>query len=805
MYNLIKLSLHNWYVIDAQDIPIFKNTAIIGQTGAGKSSILDAIQTIISGNNRNIIELNAAAGEKRGRTVKDYILGKVSDFNEGKPRRDNCESTIVMTMYDESKNKFLCLGLMFQASEETNEKTKRFIIEDYDFSIEDFISKDETVLSHKEIISIIEKDNYNIEFYSNSIKFVSAYLEKVRPVLTPNPKHFLRSFSNTLQAKEISNPTEFVRKFVLEPIDLNITGIRKSIQNWKELSQEVENIETKIIEISEIYNDYQKAFKFSIENLLYKEENLKKKINQENSSILNFENILLDAESELDLLKKEKNELKSKLSNTQFNHNSIDLKNNINTLKNNLSFLLPSFSKEEMDFISKIGFNFNPNLIEKNSYNQLKDLNELLNNSIEESYKEEKEIKSKLEYNNNLLDSYKNNESIYSKHTKQFMELLDVNNIYYINVIDTISIINNKWSDALEILLGLNKEAFLFKNDSNEKKAFNILEKYKSNLFKVRIISNIKLDNLTEVEVSKHSISNFLEYENKQIEKFIKHQIGYFIATEKYEDLNKLKYAIMPSGKSTSGLIKRVHSQPMKQIKQKDLSDINISDLEDTIEKQKIEFNTISNRKNLINICFQKIKQIKDNFEAILDTQNQIEKFEINNKKTEKEQNNNNFEKLQNDLENIQEKINSKDVTILMNKEKIEQSKINIKNIEAELLKIIQEKESDKYKFYSDLLKNINTTFDNNIKTPHKDETIFNIFQNANTKLMKFSQKWIVEVPLSDNSTNIERLQWISEESDKLINSELRQYRERLIKAKEEMETALKSGLLSQLLESFDT
>src|SRR5690606_38524473 len=60
MYKLTRVSLHNWYLVDALDIEIHGSTAIIGQTGAGKSSVLDAIQTALSGNNRNVIELNAA-------------------------------------------------------------------------------------------------------------------------------------------------------------------------------------------------------------------------------------------------------------------------------------------------------------------------------------------------------------------------------------------------------------------------------------------------------------------------------------------------------------------------------------------------------------------------------------------------------------------------------------------------------------------------------------------------------------------------------------------------------------------------
>ena len=60
MYELENISLHNWYLFEAEDVSIWRETGIIGGTGAGKSSLLDAIQTVMSGNNRNVIDLNSA-------------------------------------------------------------------------------------------------------------------------------------------------------------------------------------------------------------------------------------------------------------------------------------------------------------------------------------------------------------------------------------------------------------------------------------------------------------------------------------------------------------------------------------------------------------------------------------------------------------------------------------------------------------------------------------------------------------------------------------------------------------------------
>jgi uncharacterized protein YPO0396 len=86
MYWLERLSLHNWYLLEAADIAVSGATALIGQTGVGKSALIDAIQTVMSGNNHNVIHLNSAAGEARDRRVLDYCLGCVVDLDDGTPR-----------------------------------------------------------------------------------------------------------------------------------------------------------------------------------------------------------------------------------------------------------------------------------------------------------------------------------------------------------------------------------------------------------------------------------------------------------------------------------------------------------------------------------------------------------------------------------------------------------------------------------------------------------------------------------------------------------------------------------------------
>ena len=204
----------------------------------------------MTGNNRRALQLNYSAGEARDRTVASYCLGKVSDVNGGEPRRPVCETTLAATFSNENSQQ-VSIGLLLSvdAAEQSGEEVKsRFVVRGHGFSIRDFVERDadgnEFVPTHDTLTARMkERFGKGITFHSNSKAFVAEYLTAMRPKNTPAPERFLRSFAVALSAKEIQDPTDFVRRFVLEPRPLDIQGVRQSIRTWNELQDEVRRLE----------------------------------------------------------------------------------------------------------------------------------------------------------------------------------------------------------------------------------------------------------------------------------------------------------------------------------------------------------------------------------------------------------------------------------------------------------------------------------------------------------------------------------------------------------------------------------
>ena len=260
MHLLTRICLQNWYLVDAQDIEIRGATAFIGPTGAGKTSLQDAIQTVNQGNNHNRLHLNPSASGRSERTVREYCLGMTKDPSEGgKPLRESCESVIALVYRDEETDAPITVGIAMSArfSDSREEVLSRFILPGYAYSVEDAKRREgsrEFLAPWSEIAENLRRACPAMEEYKTSAeKFTSDMLKIMRgPGQAPNARHFQRTFSNALAFKPIFDSTGFVREFVLEPEPLDVERVRTSIQTWQDLEKIITDIEARLRRVSRL-------------------------------------------------------------------------------------------------------------------------------------------------------------------------------------------------------------------------------------------------------------------------------------------------------------------------------------------------------------------------------------------------------------------------------------------------------------------------------------------------------------------------------------------------------------------------
>ena len=124
---LTKLRLINWHYFSNETITLKSTNLFTGENGAGKSTILDAIQLILTTNSR---KFNQAANAESRRTLKGYVRGKTGEEGSEYLRTGAVISYIALEVYEESKQQYFVLGLKMESPDPESDIRKKWFCEE---------------------------------------------------------------------------------------------------------------------------------------------------------------------------------------------------------------------------------------------------------------------------------------------------------------------------------------------------------------------------------------------------------------------------------------------------------------------------------------------------------------------------------------------------------------------------------------------------------------------------------------------------------------------------------------------------
>ncbi|EPX78070.1 SbcC/MukB-like Walker B domain-containing protein [Salipiger mucosus] len=895
MYELKRISLHNWYLVDVLDIPIRDHAALIGQTGAGKSSVLDAIQTVISGNNRNVLELNAAAGAQRGRSVRDYALGCVSDVNEGKPRRERCETTLALTFHDRDLDRHMVLGLLLKAEQDLSEQTKRFIIEGCDFRIEDFVEGG-AVVSHEKMLARIRAEHGEkaISFHQNSTRFVNAYLEKMRPSAPPDAKRFLRSFANALQAREMSDPTDFVRRFVLEPLPLDVAGVRSSISIWREMSAEVERIEGMASDLTTVVRKFENGFQISameaeidvashaVDQAEQEIElgRMRDEVTQLTAELASVTARQSDLESETGDLQGERDGLRQKLSENDASSELAHLDSERRLLEERKSVFRQKVELGLQPFadlrhlksaagiapvaqrVAEAGAEVSRIVSGKSAeewvsvapeisghLNKIKESSGCLD-AIHEELEDARErvMRLRADIREHGDDGRVEPGAVLSRQVRAFLADLKDAGIEARCLPDLVTVSDQSWAFALEAILGPNREAVIV-DEARLDAAFDLLYRNRNTYDGVRLIDQRRLTRM-QPRVTEGSIVEIVSSGDPVIQNFLEFNVGRYARAETEEELRSLSSGIMRNGKTGSGATLRVFRDRRPILgktaqkatqgelaleveeKREQLEDTQatVRDLEgaqqrlravlmvdpeeilnsmDSLRSVLVELRSLAQRRSAISApdtadLDERLRKIDDRLNVLKSETQELEKRRrtldvqcgiLNSKIEESQDRLLEFGRRKSEVEaeaasrvpeNVSALIETSGYDVPVTTEEL-----------AEILKMPAAEASGKVAVFRERIADLRAEIT-------RDGSANAFLVRGNNGLMAYAQKWMVEdAPLGEDSENADRFVWAHAQLDRLQNHELLQYRERLERARAEMETSLTEGLIGRIGEQF--
>lgn len=242
-FRLHRLEVFNWGTFNQKVWkiePLGFNSLLTGDIGSGKSTLVDAITTLLVPPNK--ITYNKAAGaERKERTLKSYVLGEHknerSEYNNSKPvylRTEEDYSVILGYFFNRGYGKGLTLAQVFWIKNGTVDKI--FVTSERDLNIKDHFSltEDTEILSLKKRIKELEGTYIfdNFKDYSN----------KFRPFFGISSEKVMELFFQTVSMKSIGKLTEFMRNHMLEETDIK-SQIGEMIKYYEDLTKSYEAVQ----------------------------------------------------------------------------------------------------------------------------------------------------------------------------------------------------------------------------------------------------------------------------------------------------------------------------------------------------------------------------------------------------------------------------------------------------------------------------------------------------------------------------------------------------------------------------------
>lgn len=220
---LTRVQLINWHFFENERISFHGSTLVSGDNTAGKSTILDAIQLVLTTNTRRF---NVAANEKGNRNLKGYVRCKIGNVGEAYLRKGAVPANVALEFYEEKGDRYFVIGVhMLSADEESQVVTRWYLeecrLEDLSFMADGHAALAEQFRTKNKKITYIDQKN--------------AARERFKRRLGNLDDKFFDIIPKSLAFKPMDNVKEFINKFVLSEAQVDVVSLRENIETLSEL------------------------------------------------------------------------------------------------------------------------------------------------------------------------------------------------------------------------------------------------------------------------------------------------------------------------------------------------------------------------------------------------------------------------------------------------------------------------------------------------------------------------------------------------------------------------------------------
>ena len=240
MKKLTRIKLINWHYFTNETINLSGSCLISGENATGKSTILDAVQLILTTNTRHF---NPAANERSRRDLKGYVRCKTGEEGNTYIRKNSVISYVALEFYEESRDRFFVLGAKFDSPDEDSEIKRVWFCEEGSLDAFNFIVGNKPATDEQ--FNVNGKKIYPIRSSKEA-------RDRFKRRLGNLDETFFEMIPKSLAFKPMENVKKFITQFILPERKIEVDVLRENIRSLRDMQKLMEELRQCIGQLEKI-------------------------------------------------------------------------------------------------------------------------------------------------------------------------------------------------------------------------------------------------------------------------------------------------------------------------------------------------------------------------------------------------------------------------------------------------------------------------------------------------------------------------------------------------------------------------